>query len=244
MKKIPSLFARDMSTGRVTDAITPGCEWALTDPSAVPTVKWDGTACLVRGGKLFKRYDSKRGKAPPPNFEPCQDPDPITGHHPGWIPVSDAPDDRWHREVVVSAESLPDGTYELVHPKVNGNPHRVFDPCLVPHGADVLENARVLDSFAAVRDYLAGSTFEGIVWHHPDGRMTKAKRVDFGFPWGSHHGAGIVGEEPEPLKPTEWIRIHQRLTGASEQEALGKALVQCAERTRAECLAPRSGSEG
>ena len=28
-----------------------------------------------------------------------------------------------------------------------------------------------------------GHVVEGIVWHHPDGRMVKIKRKDFGFKW-------------------------------------------------------------
>lgn len=30
-----------------------------------------------------------------------------------------------------------------------------------------------------LRGYLLMHTFEGIVWHHPDGRMAKLKRRDF-----------------------------------------------------------------
>ena len=36
-------------------------------------------------------------------------------------------------------------------------------------------------SFAEIREYLEHATIEGIVWHHPDGRMVKIKRKDFGF---------------------------------------------------------------
>jgi hypothetical protein len=44
MKKIPTLFARDPDDrGRVLPQITPGCEWALTDPAARATRKYDGT---------------------------------------------------------------------------------------------------------------------------------------------------------------------------------------------------------
>ena len=35
--------------------------------------------------------------------------------------------------------------------------------------------------FAGLRQYLRLGAIEGIVWHHPDGRMVKIKAKDFGF---------------------------------------------------------------
>lgn len=32
-----------------------------------------------------------------------------------------------------------------------------------------------------LRSYLSAGVFEGIVWHHPDGRMVKIKAKDFGL---------------------------------------------------------------
>jgi hypothetical protein len=34
-------------------------------------------------------------------------------------------------------------------------------------------------SFEAIKAALLPSTIEGVVWHHPDGRMVKIKRRDF-----------------------------------------------------------------
>jgi hypothetical protein len=65
MQKIPCLFQRDQSQGRdtlVRDEVTPGCEWVL-EGEGIATRKWDGTCCLIRDGKLYKRYEVKRGKA-------------------------------------------------------------------------------------------------------------------------------------------------------------------------------------
>jgi hypothetical protein len=54
----------------------------------------------------------------------------------------------------------------------------------MPHGWARLSER--LDIEAAPRDYeglriwlLARPQYEGIVWHHPDGRMAKLKRRDF-----------------------------------------------------------------
>jgi hypothetical protein len=35
--------------------------------------------------------------------------------------------------------------------------------------------------FDGLRTWLAGKDIEGIVWHHPDGRMAKIKLRDFGL---------------------------------------------------------------
>ncbi len=177
MKKIISLFRRYYDDDRlVRDEIVSGAEWVVAG-EGLATRKFDGTCCMIRDGKLFKRYDAKAGKIPPAGFEPAQEPDPITGHHPGWVPVGDGPDDRWHREAMID---LPDGTYELCGPKIQGNPEGFIDHVLVRHdgGMTVLHPQPPRD-FAGIKEYLMTRTIEGIVWHHPDGRMVKIKRKDF-----------------------------------------------------------------
>lgn len=43
-------------------------------------------------------------------------------------------------------------------------------------------------TFDALKGYLANKTIEGIVWHHPDGRMVKIKAKDFAKKkWGAAH---------------------------------------------------------
>ena len=175
MKKIISLYQRNYDGDRlVRDELVPGAEWVPAG-EGIATRKFDGTCCMVRGGVLYKRYDAKQGKTPPAGFEAAQDPDPKTGHWPGWLPVGDGPDDRWHREAV--KPGLPDGTYELVGPKIQGNPEGYQVHELVPHGVETLYDAP--RTFAALKDYLIARSIEGIVWHHPDGRMVKIKRKDF-----------------------------------------------------------------
>jgi hypothetical protein len=190
MKKIPSLFVRDFTSegGRlVLDQVTPGTEWVTTG-EGIATVKHDGTACLWSGGQLYARYDAKHGKTPPAGFIPAQEPDPVTGHYPGWILVTGSPAHQWHREALAEArrDLLVDGaTYELVGPKVQGNPYRLMGHYLWQHAASVL--AHCPRTFLLLRDFLRGQEgeeiIEGVVWHHPDGRMVKIKRRDFGFPW-------------------------------------------------------------
>src|SRR6476469_4925617 len=103
MRKILSLYVRNYDTNRlVPDEVVPGTEWVLAG-EGVATRKWDGTSCLVRNGELWKRYDAKKGRTPPGGFEPAQEPDPVTGHHPGWVPVGDGQDDIYHREAWAGA---------------------------------------------------------------------------------------------------------------------------------------------
>jgi hypothetical protein len=70
MQKIISLFKRDYEGTRlVFNEIVPGAEWVVAGEGRA-TRKYDGTCCMVRDGKLYKRYDAKKGKKPPPGFEP------------------------------------------------------------------------------------------------------------------------------------------------------------------------------
>ncbi len=72
-----------------------------------------------------------------------------------------------------------DASYELVGPKINGNPEGLTERQLLQHGTHLVECPREFD---AIRDWLAGQDIEGVVWHHPDGRMAKIKKKDFGLP--------------------------------------------------------------
>lgn len=181
MKKIPSLFVRDeKNRALVTDVVTPGCEWVLAG-GGIATRKWDGSACMVKDGAIYKRYDAKRGKEPPANFTPCQEPDPVTGHWPGWVPVGQEPDSRWFREAFDADKPLADGTYECVGPKVNGNPEGLLVHRLLRHGREIIEAEP--RTFGGLDNYLRHANIEGIVWHHPDGRMAKIKARDFGIAW-------------------------------------------------------------
>ncbi len=181
MKKIQSLFQRNYEGDRlVRDEVVPGSEWVLAG-EGVATQKFDGTSCMVREGRLYKRFDCRDLQNPRPDFIPAQEPDKTTGHWPGWVPVNPSdPADRYHVEAWERAGGqLPDGTYELVGPKVQGGVEAwATEHVLVPHGGKVLED--VPRDFEGLRAYLLATPhMEGIVWHHPDGRMVKLKRKDF-----------------------------------------------------------------
>lgn len=199
MKKIPSLFKRDYADGKpgkhlCYDEITPGCEW-VAEGEGTASEKHDGSCCMIRGGKLFKRYDAKHGKTPPPNFEPCEpEADPITGHWPGWVPVGDEPESKWHREGWANSEcdqynlGDDDWTFELVGPKLQGNPHKMEKHLLIPHGAVQFLDGEVPRTFEGLREFfLKSRPMEGIVFKHQDGRMCKVRAGDFGIDWPRKH---------------------------------------------------------
>lgn len=176
MKKIISLFQRNYDGDRlVRDEVVRGAEWVLAGEGTA-TRKWDGTCCMVQGGKLFKRYEVKPGKTPPADFIPANEIDENTGKQQGWRSVGDGPEDAYHREAFTGTE--PDGTYELLGPKVQGNPEGLERHALIPHGKHPVAAPR---TFAELRDWFTTAGIEGVVWWHPDGRMVKIKAKDFGL---------------------------------------------------------------
>lgn len=179
MRKIISLFQRNYDGDKlVRNEVVPGAEWVIAG-EGVATRKWDGTCCKIEGGKLYKRYDAKNGKKPPEGFIPAQDPDPITGHWPGWLLVGDGPNDQWHREATENSNpaEMEDGTYELVGPKLQGNPEGFQHHFLIRHGEEVVLHAP--RSFEAIKEFMKDFPHEGIVWHRGNGDMVKIKRKDF-----------------------------------------------------------------
>lgn len=152
------------------------CEWVFAG-EGIATRKYDGTCTKIEDGQYFKRREVKQGKKAPPGFIEEQLDD-NTGKRVGWVPVDpNAKEDRWHREVF--NPSLSDGTYELVGPKIQGNPEGYGCYALVKHAeAEIFEP--VPRTFAGIADFMRDKNIEGIVFHHPDGRMAKIKKRDFG----------------------------------------------------------------
>jgi hypothetical protein len=192
MKKIPTLFVRDWDGDRryVLPEITPGCEW-VTRGEGTPRRKLDGTCVMFDGERWWARREVKAGKLPPYGFASLGI-DTETGKAIGWEPVEQSSFAEWHAEAVLAKWEYDNsvrpiepgrgervtGTYELIGPKINGNPEHVSAHALASHDfADVLDDApRDFDGLAA---WLHAHPYEGVVWHHPDGRMAKIKKRDF-----------------------------------------------------------------
>lgn len=186
MRKIKTLFKIDPITHLITEEVVPGSEWVLNGEGRA-TEKFNGTSCMIREGQLFRRYDRKNlNKDAPSGWEPCEsEPDKKSGHWPGWIPVSpDDPADKWHleaiKDVIIEISSIPI-TYELVGPKIQGNPYKLAKHVLFVHGAMIIDTPR---TFNTLKEYLLSKFdsepyFEGIVWHRDNGDMVKLRVKDF-----------------------------------------------------------------
>ena len=179
MEKIITLFQRNYETDRlVRNEVVPGAEWVING-EGVATRKYDGTGCMIQGGKFYKRYEAK--KEPPADFIPAQDRDAVTGHWVGWRPCyREEPSDKYHWEGFDALEKKENETYELLGPKIQGNPERLEKQMLLKH-ADAEQFTDCPRDFDGIKTWLENRDIEGIVFHHPDGRMVKIKKRDFGM---------------------------------------------------------------
>jgi hypothetical protein len=177
MKKMQTVYVIDRTTHRATDQVQ--VQWVV-DGEGTATIKHDGTSCAIIGGVLHRRFDAKHGKTAPEGWVACEDtPDPVTGHWPGWLPVVDGdPATKWHQEAFDA--DLPDGTYELVGPKVQSNRYGLDRHQLWLHGSVVVEVERTIEALVS---WLETHDEEGLVFHHPNGAMAKLRRKDFGLSW-------------------------------------------------------------
>jgi len=188
MQKIPTLFVRDWDGDRryVLPEIVPGCEWVVVNGEGVPTRKFDGTCMMYDGINWWARREVKAGKPEPAMFAVLET-DPETGKTVGREPAEQSPFAKYWTEATVIALGAmggidrEPGTYELVGPKINGNPEGYETHQLVWHeGATELPDAP--RDFNGLAKWLHAHPYEGIVWHRPDGRMAKIKRRDFPKP--------------------------------------------------------------
>lgn len=201
MRKIPTVLVRDPDDRRyVTNQVTAGCEWVLAG-EGVATRKYDGTCVMLDDdGRWWARREVKRGKLPPPAFRAVGHDD-VTGKTVGWEPIGQSPFAKFHAEAaeplvafgLLTNQPLLPGTFELIGPKINGNPemaehHRLERHANAEQLADIELTISGIQRYAA---WIAEDGIEGIVWHHPDGRMAKLKGRDI----------RPVSPAPEPLDP-------------------------------------------
>jgi hypothetical protein len=181
MRKIPTLFKRDPDDMRhVLPEVTPGCEWVLAG-EGVATRKYDGTCVMFDGSDWWARREVKPGKPDPQNFR-LEDHDIVTGKSVGWVPLEQSGFGKFHAEAIGDGriwEGAEPNTYELCGPKINGNPEHLERHTLILHGADSFPQHEPPRDLAGLREWLIDNPYEGIVWHHPDGRMAKLKKRDF-----------------------------------------------------------------
>lgn len=183
MRKIPTVFVRDRDGDPkfVTRVPHPDCAWVLAG-EGVPTRKFDGTCVRFDGTRWWTRREVRPGRTAPDGFVPLGT-DEVTGKTVGWEPAEASAYWKYLRAAIDAAGDdaagtavWESGTYELIGPKVNGNPEGVDEHTLVPHGAQRLTGVPL--DFDGLREWLLAHSYEGIVWHAADGRMAKLKRRD------------------------------------------------------------------
>lgn len=187
MKKIPTIFVRDhvARPPYLRPEITPGCEWVLAGEGE-PTRKYDGTCCLLdEHGQWWGRREVKPGKTAPPNYFLIEE-DPLTGKQVGWEPIAHSSFHGPFLQALGRSGRWAEGTYELCGPKINGNPEGCDGHVLYRHAtaerAALAMPSEAWEAQGAIGEFLRLHSWEGLVWHHPDGRMAKIKARDFPRP--------------------------------------------------------------
>lgn len=186
MNKTPSVFLRNFENmHEMTREVNPLCQWVL-DGEGVPTRKYDGS-CVMRGDmQWWARREVKKDKTPPIDWVPVEVDD-ITGKRMGWEPIANSGYYRYWQEAYMEPDKSPwaDGTYELCGPAINRNPEKFETHRLIKHSeAEVLkinfEHGIDYNSIQHIILYMNERWgWEGLVWHHPDGRMAKMKARDY-----------------------------------------------------------------
>lgn len=198
MRKLPTIFPKDpKDLGRVIDGpIIEGIDHFK--------LKIDGTACMIKHGRPYCRYDAKLFKRThravtfytkeevqaklPEGAIPCQEPDELSGHWPHWIPVlENNPSQKYILEGFNNLEKKQDGTYECIGPKLQGNPHGEDCHIWIPHFHDNLIFGISIVDYDTAFEFLEGVleflSFEGLVAYNESNKpIGKIRRSDFGYP--------------------------------------------------------------
>ena len=183
MKKIPTLFLRDPSNPlTVISELNSACYWVARG-EGIATIKWDGQPILLQDGLMYKRYtgDLKGYSGNPLGAIWCgeeEDTTPIW-----WVIVTYGNEDK-HIRAAMERQRLwsksNNGTYEIVGPNFCHNREKQDKDVLIKHVNN--GNFRgVPTNFADLVEWIRSFDIEGIVWHHPDGRMAKIKKSDLGL---------------------------------------------------------------
>jgi len=189
--KIPTLFQRDPDDrAHVLPTVTPGCEWVLNG-IGTPLRKYDGTCVLLdNDGSWWARREVKPGKKEPAGFRAVQHDD-VTGKTVGWEPIGQSSFARCFEQALDFARAAhkptPPGTYELLGPKINGNPERWERHGLLLHASAAVVGMPRTITFESLRGLFLGILaplgYEGVVWHRevgvPGTQMAKLKVRDF-----------------------------------------------------------------
>lgn len=217
MKKFPTILPKDPEN---LSLVVPGEVMSGIESFRL---KIDGTSCMVLDGNPYcrlniKLFINKKGqriefseeeilsKIPTGAIE-CQEPDEKSGHWRHWIPVLITPEHQYIHEgfrnlcesVHSTGESLRNGTYECVGPKIQGNPHQCDSHQWICHNDDKLVvelNGKGYwkdNPYEFFKDYFKSFPWEGLVAYDVHNQpIGKIRRFDFGYeknPYSGHIGS-------------------------------------------------------
>lgn len=179
---MPTVFRRDPENmNHLLRDVHPDCQWVL-DGEGLATRKYDGTCVMLdEHGKWWTRREVKPGKVAPPGFISV-DQDIVTDKVMGWEPAEQSGYWKIMKTLPVIRDgaegNLDPGTFELLGEKINGNPEKLNGHGIVRHAyAEVFTG--VPRDYDGLAEWLAAHlAYEGIVFHHEDGRMAKIKTRD------------------------------------------------------------------
>ena len=194
MEKIPTMYSRDESVRGhpVVPGVKPECAWVEAG-EGVATRKIDGMNVKVENRQLLKRQKPKDREYDRASYAPCSRNNPTDKY---LFEAFDNSDTLYRRDY---GKPLDDGIYEAVGPKIQGNTENL--PChvlisVVPVSPSLhagTPNDLVPRDFDGLRSFLSTphgggwgferQYYEGLVFHHLDGRLAKIKRRDFGLSW-------------------------------------------------------------
>lgn len=204
MQKIPTLFKKKYNDNGKYLGVIP--EWNVKlDPNKfyAITVKWDGAACAIIDGELYKRYDVKPGKKIPDGAIICQSYDKDAKHNPCWVKCDrDNPSDKWHWAAFdkmiwysfvtgmfksTQFYKLTDWTYELIGAHIQDNPYHCDSEYFIKHGStitDILKPPYDLEKiYSSFKSLLNQKRIEGyVLWEIKD--VDDIEIVQKEFLWG------------------------------------------------------------
>lgn len=170
------------------------------------TGKVDGTCCLIRDGKLYKRRDIKGGRNIPDSwFQTGKE-----GKSNHLIGFMDLEKGDWHLNCLskiddityinvldnldgcleykkIDIKTMGECSVELMGPKIQSNPHHLKMYCVMKHGCIVIDNFPVIENIEHIRDWFLndprGIYLEGVVIHFDNNKMFKLHRHHLDLIW-------------------------------------------------------------
>lgn len=163
MKRIPTIFLRDMSLKctPVKNEINPECQWVF-DGEGIATRKIDGVNIKSKSNVPTERIK------PVGDYTEAQ-----------YGPVGSC---KYIQSAIMKHPHRPDGLYEAYGEGIRGNPEKVEGYHMVrvqPIDMALRLTGEPKRMYRDLMGYFATHDIEGIVYHHRDGRMAKVKTSDF-----------------------------------------------------------------